>query len=261
MRSLVICTALLGSMFAQDALALRVMALDSCSDALVLRYHRPGDILSLTAWSSEAPGSPIAKRARRFHKNHATIEEVFFFQPDLVVKGMHGNPALLKLSRSRFRTIALPVAKTVPEALEHHRIVAAQFGREEQAERYKVRILKRLRDLRKKTNFISEKKVLTLMQGRLSAGRGTLLHDLYHRIGLTNTASGAEGWTILNREEIIRLRPDRLVTAHGHSKPGHDLRFAGFDRRVDRVSESYLLCTGSWLEEMIEALAREQKAK
>ena len=66
---------------------------------------------------------------------------------------------------------------------------------------------------------LTPKRLLVLLPGRLTCGMGTLIDDLITTVGHKNAVHdmGKKGWGVLQTEELLRLKPDLILTSYQES--------------------------------------------
>lgn len=225
----------------------RIMSMNPCIDAILVRVADPGEIASISHYSHDpaATSIPIAQ-ARRFPANAGTAEEVVAAQPSIVLLGAHGDPATQAAIRAAgVAVVTVGVPATVAESLGQVRMVARVAGHPERGEALAREIEAALAHAQPQSG--SKPVDALIRQGSgLVPGAGTLADELLRRTGFRNMSAdyGLAMWDILPLEPLIARPPKLLLmdmTEH-RGPPGLLARVATM--RVADFSEHLLQCAG-----------------
>lgn len=246
----------------------RVVSLNLCADALVLRLADRADVRSVTWLARDPENSVVAAEAASVPVNRGLAEEVAALDPDLVVVGAftpRGTVALL-------RRLGMPLLELgVPESLDGIRAqirqVAAALGQAERGEQMIAAMDDRLAAIRSPA---SPPLAVVLRPNGFTVGRGSLVDEILHRAGVRNLAAerGLEAYGEIPLESValagVRLlilnQPENGAPSLGEAMLDHPILAALPNLRLVRVPSRLWTCGGPEIAEaaaLIAAAARE----
>ncbi|MBB3693497.1 ABC transporter substrate-binding protein [Sphingomonas sp. BK580] len=189
----------------------RIVSINPCLDAVLVRVADAAQIASISAYSQDARSSSIPLAlARRFRANAGTAEEVVALRPDLVVAGGHVAPATVAaLARLRVPLAQFAVPATVEESVAQVRDLAARVGHPARGAALAARIEAAARPAR-----VTPVPALIFGAGGLVPGAGTLPDDLLTRAGFRNASAGygLARWDVLPLEHLVAAPPRVLFS-------------------------------------------------
>jgi iron complex transport system substrate-binding protein len=247
---------------------LRIASINLCTDQLLLDLAEPRHILGLSPFARDSARSWAAARAAGVPVLSGTAEEIMMQRPSLVLAGRFTRRATREFIRAR----AIPleefdVVRTLPEARDQIRRVAALVGRPEQGEARVAELDAALARL-KAAGAGQRLRVLPLARRGWASGRDSLMTELLSAAGLVNAADGTTPQLggFMSLEAIVKLRPDALLIAlddgtakdQGQALLLHPAIQALFpaERRI-AIPESLTICGGPMLTEAMDRLAAE----
>ena len=193
----------------------RVMSTNLCADLLLVSMAAPDQIVSLSRASRDPSISPIADLAAAYPANDGGVEDLLYRQPDiaLVYLGWSGGRFKELLAGQDIEILPVPYPTDWNDALATARTVAARIGRAEQGAAIAKDAERRLREL---ARGVPPLRALYLRPGGGSAGTGTYVDDVLHRLGLRNLAAetGHTGWGAFPLEEILLHPPDVFLLGY-----------------------------------------------
>ena len=190
-RGALVGAAALGLAGAGRATPRRIVSLNPCLDAVLVRVAQPAQIAALSHYSREPVTSSVpAPVAARFGYTHETAEEVIALKPDLVLASNHTAWA----TRNALRGLGIPLElfttpSSVPESLVQLQRIADLAGHPELGRAEAARIEQALADA---APAPGERAVRALVYERngFASGPDTLMDDLLRRTGFVNAAAG-----------------------------------------------------------------------
>ena len=240
----------------------RIVSLDYCADQYVLKFADREDILAL---------SPDA--GKRFSYMRAAAEgiptvrprtaDVLALQPDLVVRtygGGHDIADFMKEPGVPVVQIGFPqsIAEVRGEVLR----VGTELGKPDEAEKLVADMDRRLNALAERSG--PQREVLYMTPAGVTAGEGTLVHELFVAAGLRNFQD-RPGWNPLPLERLVYDRPDLIAAAFFESKTNHVDNWSAARHPVARaqlrelpvvpLEGAWTSCGGWFLIDAVEALA------
>lgn len=240
----------------------RIVSLDYCADQYVLKFADREDILAL---------SPDA--GKRFSYMRAAAEgiptvrprtaDVLALQPDLVVRtygGGHDIADFMKEPGVPVVQIGFPqsIAEVRGEVLR----VGTELGKPDEAEQLVADMDRRLKALAERSG--PQREVLYMTPAGVTAGEGTLVHELFVAADLRNFQD-RPGWNPLPLERLAYERPDLIAAAFFESKTNHVDNWSAARHPVARaqlrelpvvaLEGSWTSCGGWFLLDAVEALA------
>ena len=93
---------------ARDARPMRIVSLNPCLDAILLRLAEPARVAALSHYARDSRTSAVAAEASSFPFTYETAEEIVALRPDLVLASRHTaiatRNALERLGMRRCKT-------------------------------------------------------------------------------------------------------------------------------------------------------------
>jgi iron complex transport system substrate-binding protein len=203
-----------GSTVSRAAPLPRVVSINPCVDAVLVRVARPEQILGISHYSQDPRATSIPlETARRFHATSGTAEEVVALAPDLVMSGPHVSPStIFALERMNIRIVKFSVPESIAESERQIRQIAAAVGAPERGEQMISAIERALvaaspRDERRVSAVIWE-------NGGMVPGKGSLVDQLLQLTGYRNFSAeyGLAKWDVLPLEYLIASPPDVVLS-------------------------------------------------
>lgn len=240
----------------------RIVSLNPCTDAVLAEVTAPGQLLAISAYSSDPASSSMgADKAARYRAISGTVEEIAALHPDLVVASTFMPPATLHA----LQDMGIPVAQ--------EGIVSDIAGAREQVQRL-ARLARDPSDGAALLGRIDAalarsapppgwraQSALVWQSGGLVAGGDTLVMDLMRHAGFTDAAS-ARG---LSQAEYLPLErvladPPQVIFAAGNARAEADRLLhhpalgglAGTPRF--RLDPSLLWCAGPSVPRLLDRL-------
>jgi len=236
----------------------RIMSMNPCIDAILVRVADPGEIASISHYSHDpaATSIPIAQ-ALRFPANAGTAEEVVATQPSIVLLGAHGDPATQAAIRAAgVEVVAVGVPATIAESLDQIRTVARVAGHPERGEAAAREIEAALATARPAPGWRPVDALIRQGSG-LVPGTGTLADELLGLTGFRNMSANYKlaMWDVLPLEPLIARPPKLLLmdTTEHRGPPGLLAKVP--DMRIADFSERLLQCAGPNLIDAAKRLA------
>ena len=191
----------------------RIVSINPCIDAILMRVADPAQIAGISHYSKDprATSIPIAL-ANRFVATSGTAEEVVALRPDLVMTGPHVAPSTIAaLQRMGIRLAQYPVPTSVAQSEEQVRAVAADAGHPARG----VALAQAI-DAAARPATLPPVDALILSGGGLVPGTGTLADELLTRAGFRNASAdyGLKQWDVLPLEYLV-ARPPRVLLSVG----------------------------------------------
>ena len=198
---------------ASEAGPSRIVSVNLCADQLLLLLAEPERIRSLSYYALDPEESYFADRAKAFHINHVTADEVLALEPDLVLAGLYTTRSTVRmLKRKGVRVVQLAVPRTIEEVRTQLLEVAELLDARERGEALAAAMMKRLEAAAAKAREPKPLVAVYFANG-LTAGKGTLMDDMMRVAGAENLAGrfGIEGFGNLSLEQLLISRPDLIV--------------------------------------------------
>jgi iron complex transport system substrate-binding protein len=262
--SMAVCAmacATLGSMVAHAAPLPRVVSINPCVDAVLVRVARPEQVLAISHYSQDPQATSIPLDvARRFRVTSGTAEEVVALAPDLVMSGSHVSPStIFALERMKIHILQFSVAESVAESEQQIRDIAKAVGAPERGEAIVNEIERAIAAARPH----DDRRLSTVIWqgGGMVPGQGSLADQLLQITGYRNFSAeyGLAKWDLLPLEYLMAKPPDVVLSistgeADGARMLGHPAVRALAERVPFRTYPFRLLqCGGPTI---VEALAR-----
>ncbi|MCU7860372.1 MAG: ABC transporter substrate-binding protein [Candidatus Thiodiazotropha sp. (ex Lucinoma kastoroae)] len=243
----------------------RVVSVNLCSDQLLLMLADPRQVASVSYLSREQESSFVVELAIDYPVNHAQIEEVISYRPDLVVTTPYTNPRLLTtLEKLGFKTHRLTLGHSVEAITTDIRQLAARLGQVPRGEALIMQMQQRLQ-LSRSTSLVDRPKALFYQPRGYTSGIDTLQNEALQLAGWRNPAAeqGIVGYVPVPLEQIIHWQPDTLFTSNygesGDSLAERQLEHPALKRLLGhkpmlQIPYKYWICPGPMLAEAVSML-------
>ncbi len=240
----------------------RIVSLDYCADQYVLKFADREDILALSP-DAEKRFSYMRAAAKGIPTVRPRTADVLALQPDLVVRtygGGHDIADFMKEPGVPVVQIGFPqsIAEVRGEVLR----VGTELGKLDEAEQLVADMDRRLKALAERSG--PQREVLYMTPAGVTAGEGTLVHELFVAADLRNFQD-RPGWNPLPLERLAYERPDLIAAAFFESKTNHVDNWSAARHPVARaqlrelpvvaLEGSWTSCGGWFLLDAVEALA------
>jgi iron complex transport system substrate-binding protein len=201
----------------------RIVSINPCVDAVLVRVAEPEQILGISHYSQDPKATSIPLEiAQRFRATSGTAEEVIALAPDVVMSGPHVSPStIFALERMKIRIVKFSVAESIAESEAQIRAIAAAAGAPGRAEPLIDSINRAVEAARPRE---ARRVAAVIWQGGgMVPGRGTLADQLLGLTGFRNMSAdyGLAKWDVLPLEYLIAT-PPQLVLSVGTGEDGRD---------------------------------------
>ena len=198
----------------------RIVSLNPCLDAILVRVADRGQIAALSHYSRDIGSSSIADLARRLPVTYGSAEEVVALAPDLLLTGNFTPQATrAALDRMGLRAEEFPVPEAVEASLAQVARVAFLAGRPERGQALIAAIRAAIAAAAPPPGTRPLTALVYQSNGFASA-RGTLVDEMLTRTGFTNVAPryGLTQTGDVPLERLIADPPEVLLA--GEARPG-----------------------------------------
>jgi iron complex transport system substrate-binding protein len=252
----------------------RVVSLNPCLDAILLRVADPGQIAALSHYSRSPRQSVIWREAARYPFTWGSAEEVVALKPDLVLTSGMGALALTRvLPRIGVRQESFTVPASLEESIAQVERVAGLVGHPERGAALAARIRAAVAAAAPRPGEPRLGALVYEYHG-LASGPDTLVSELMGRVGFDNLAPryGLRRTGDVPLEALLADPPQVLLAGRmGPDEPvwadrvlGHPALKALSKRvRIETFPEQLMFCGGPNLvaEAGVLAAARENALK
>ena len=190
----------------------RVVSLDYCADQYVLALADRAQIAGLSTGPDEAY-SALRDRAEGLPRLKDAAEDVITREPDVIVRSYGGGPRARRLyDRLDYAVHDLGFAQDFEDIRETVRRTARALGRPERGEALVADMDAAL--ARAADGHAGRPAALYVTPGGVTAGAGTLIHEILTAAGFENIAAreGGAGWRELPLEALVLDPPELIVT-------------------------------------------------
>ena len=240
----------------------RIVSLDYCADQYVLKFADREDILALSPdarkrfsyMRAEAAGIPTVR---------PRAADVLALQPDMVVRTYGGGHDIADfMQEPGVPVVQIGFPQSITEVRDEVLRVGTELGKPDEAVALVAEMERRLKVLADRPG--PPREVLYMTPAGVTAGEGTLVHELFVAAGLRNFQD-RPGWNPLPLERLAYERPDLIAAAFFESKTNHVDNWSAARHPVARaqlrelpvvaLEGSWTSCGGWFLLDAVEALA------
>lgn len=240
----------------------RIVSLDYCADQYVLKFADREDILALSPdarkrfsyMRAEAAGIPTVR---------PRAADVLALQPDMVVRTYGGGHDIADfMQEPGVPVVQIGFPQSIAEVRDEMLRVGTELGKPDEAEKLVADMDRRLKALAERSG--PQREVLYMTPAGVTAGEGTLVHELFVAAGLENFQD-RPGWNPLPLERLAYERPDLIAAAFFESQTNHVDNWSAARHPVARaqllelpvvpLEGAWTSCGGWFLIDAVEALA------
>ena len=240
----------------------RIVSLDYCADQYVLKFADREDILALSP-DAEKRFSYMRAAAEGIPTVRPRTADVLALQPDLVVRTYGGGHDIADFMKEPgVPVVQIGFPQSIAEVRDEVLRVGTELGKPDEAEKLVADMDRRLKALAERSG--PQREVLYMTPAGVTAGEGTLVHELFVAAGLRNFQD-RPGWNPLPLERLAYDRPDLIAAAFFESKTNHVDNWSAARHPVARaqlrelpvvaLEGSWTSCGGWFLLDAVEALA------
>ena len=150
-----------------------------------------------------------------------SLEEIAALKPDvvLVIKSLNRPETVQQLDRLGIAAYAAD-PHTIDEIRSSIRRLAEVLGNSTAGETLDASLLQQETALGKKLRGVAPKRVLFIVwtDPLISVGKHTFIADALEHAGAISVVESSQDWPQMSLEEMVRLQPEFLVFASGHSE-------------------------------------------
>ena len=194
--------------------AKRIVSINLCLDALLIKLVEPERVDSLYYLSANPQFSSVAEEAKKYNLNHGLAEEIVPRNPDLVLAGTYTSPDLKALLKQLgFRVEILDLPQSLNDISAHIRHFGALVDRPVESEAMAQVLEQKLAQLDAVQKKISPIPGFWYSSNGIVVGGDTLENELMTRAGFHNIAldKNISGFKQLDLEELILAHPKVLI--------------------------------------------------
>lgn len=245
----------------------RIVSIGLCTDQLLLLLAEREQIASLSSWVLDEDLSYMRDAVGDIPINHASIEEIIRFEPDLVIASEFvGRDTLQMLQRLGYPVARLPVPTSVSETYELIREMGRQTGNSARAGELIESMRSELADIRSRYATRPQKTLIVYGPNGFTIGANTLENDIFVHAGYRNLAAemGIDGFHSISLEQLIAANPDVLQidrnlsrqNALANSRLTHPVieKIIGQREALD-IPLRLRICAGPMITEAVEMMA------
>lgn len=191
----------------------RVVSMNLCTDLLAMRLAGPGQLISVSDLARDPLTSPMADVAQGYPVNHASAEEIYLLDPDLVLAGVYSDPATIAmLRRLGLQVVQIDIARRLSDVPDRIAEVGALLGRDDTAAGV---IAEFEADLARLAGPPDGMRAAFYYPNGYTLGTGTLAHDILTTAGYRNIAEelGRQTSGQLALELLVLLDPALVVSS------------------------------------------------
>lgn len=192
----------------------RIVSINLCLDALLLKLVEPERINAIYYLSADPQFSPVAEQAKHFYLHHGLAEDIVPRNPDLILAGEYTSPDLKTLLQQlglRMEIMTLP--RTLDEISAHIRRFGEITDSRAQAETMAKDFEQKLAALDAIQKNSPPIPAFWYSSNGVVVGDGTVENELMTRAGFHNLALDKHivGFKQLDLEELILAQPQAII--------------------------------------------------
>ena len=245
----------------------RIVSLDYCADQYVLKFAKREDILALSPDATKA-FSYMKRQAVRLPTVRPRTADVLVLRPNLVVRSYGGGQGIEKaLQQSGIPLLQIGYPETVGDIRAETLRMGSALGAPVKARDVVAEMDARLNALAKQAK--PGRKVLYMTPTGVTAGEGTLVHEMLLAAGFKNFQD-RPGWNPIPVERLAYEQPDLIAAAFFESTAGQIDNWSAarhpvvqtqlHELPVVALQGAWTSCGGWFLLDAIEALANARQA-
>lgn len=192
----------------------RIVSINLCLDALLLKLVEPARINSLYYLSANPQFSPVAEQAKHFYLNHGLAEDIVPRNPDLIVSGDYTSAELKRLlSQLGLRVENLPLPRSLDDIAGHIRRLGQLTGNRDKAEAMVSEVEQVFANLDALLPGLKPVPAYWYSSNGVVVGADTLENEIMARTGFHNLAldKHISGFKQLDLEELILSGPKVII--------------------------------------------------
>lgn len=192
----------------------RIVSINLCLDALLLKLVEPARINSLYYLSGNPQFSAVSEQAKHFYLNRGLAEDIVPRNPDLIVSGDYTSAELkLLLSQLGLRVENLPLPRGLGDIAGHIRRLGQLTGNSDKAEAMVAEVEDTFAQLDALTPNLTPVPAYWYSSNGVVVGADTLENEIMVRTGFHNLAldKHISGFKQLDLEELILSRPKVII--------------------------------------------------
>lgn len=204
---------LVGTAGARAAVPARIVSTNLCTDQLAVALIETERLASVSFLAADPTLSNVVDAVRDLPANHALVEEIARFDPDLVLAGAHRERRLNdRLRRLGYRVHALAAPNSLAELRRAVTDLAAVLGVPERGADLIAGMDRALAALAADAGA-DRPTALVFRPNGYTSGAGTLVDEVMALAGFDNLAarSGVAGGGNLSLESLVVAAPDLIV--------------------------------------------------
>lgn len=194
--------------------AQRIVSINLCLDALLVKLVEPARIDSLFYLSADPQFSSIAEEAKKHNLNHGLAEDIVPRNPDLVLAGAFSSADLRSLlTKLGFRVEVVDFPASLDDISTHIRQLGELVGRAAEADLMAKALENKLSQLDSLARQSKPIPGFWYSSNGVVVGGNTLENELMTRAGFHNLAldKNIKGFKQLGLEELILAQPRVLI--------------------------------------------------
>ena len=194
--------------------AKRIVSINLCLDALLIKLVEPARVDSLYYLSANPQFSSVAAQAKAYNLNHGLAEDIVPRNPDLILAGEYSSLELrVLLKKLGFRVEVLPLPRDLNDISTHIRRFGDLVDRVKEAEIMAQAMEQKLVQLDALQKNSAPITGFWYSSNGVVVGAETLENELMTRAGFHNLAldKNIVGFKQIDLEELILARPKVLI--------------------------------------------------
>jgi iron complex transport system substrate-binding protein len=198
----------------QPERAKRIVSINLCLDALLIKLVEPARVDSLYYLSANPQFSSVAEQAKAYNLNHGLAEDIVPRNPDLILAGEYSSLELrVLLKQLGFRVEVLPLPRDLNDISTHIRRFGVLVDRAAEAEIMAQEMEQKLAQLDALPKMSSPISGFWYSSNGVVVGADTLENELMTRAGFHNLAldKNVVGFKQIDLEELILAQPNVLI--------------------------------------------------
>jgi iron complex transport system substrate-binding protein len=152
------------------------------------------------------------------------VEKILALKPDVAFldeyHSTNASDTIKQFESAGIKVVIVGSKSSFDQVYETIDMLAKATGTTEKAEEIIAGMKKKVEDIKKKAQNVTEKKRVWVevspQPDIFTTGKGTFMQEMLDMIGAENVAADQQGWVKMDEEEIVKRNPEVIITTYGY---------------------------------------------